>query len=312
MDRPEYSLFSGTANPGLTAEIAALLEHRVSASRVERFPDGELSVQLGEPVRGHPAFIVQSLSPPVTENLFQLLLFVDACRRSAADRIIAIVPYLGYARADKRHHRREPITASLVASLLQAAGLDHLVTLDLHAEQIEGFYRVPVDNLSAVPALSDELKRRITPEAVIVSPDEGRFKMASAYGRRLGAPVAVLEKERKTGTNTRVVKVIGDVAGRPCVIIDDMIATGGTLVRAIKALLAAGARHEIRVAATHGVLIDGAREQLRHPALREIIVTDTIAPHHADWPKLSVVSLAPLLAAVIRRLAARESIGDLF
>jgi ribose-phosphate pyrophosphokinase len=309
---PEFSLLAGSASRALTSEMARLLEHRVSASRVERFPDGELTVDLGEPVRGFPVFVVQSLAPPVTENLFELLLFVDACRRSAADRITAIVPYLGYARADKRHKRREPIAASLVASLLQVAGLDHLVTVDLHAAQIEGFYHVPVDNLTAVPTLCDELKQRIAPGTVVVSPDEGRVKTAGEFANRLGAPVAVLHKERKTGTETKVMKVIGDVAGRPCLIIDDMIATGGTLANAIAALLEAGARPEMTVAATHGVLIDGAREQLRHETLREIIVTDTIAPHHSDWPELSVVSLAPLLATVIHRLAERETIRDLF
>lgn len=308
----DFHLLAGTASVALTTEIARLLEHRVSASRTQRFPDGELTVELGEPVRGHPVFIVQSLSSPATENFFELLLLIDACRRSAADRITAVVPYLGYARADKRHKRREPITSSLVASLLQSAGLDHLVTLDLHAAQIEGFYHVPVDNLTAVPTLCDALKHRIPPGTVVVSPDEGRVKTAGQFAHRLGAPMAVLHKERKTGTETKIVKVIGDVMGRSCLIIDDMIATGGTLANAIGALLAAGARAEITVAATHGVLIDGAREKLRHPALRQILVTDTIASHHSDWPELSVVSVAPLLATVIHRFTEGETILDVF
>ncbi|MDO8540716.1 MAG: ribose-phosphate diphosphokinase [Opitutaceae bacterium] len=308
----DFLLFSGTANPDLAAAIAHNLDHRVSPSRLERFPDGEITVYLDEPVRGRSVFIVQSIASPVTDNLFQLLLFVDACRRAAAGRVTAVVPYLGYARADKRHGRREPITASMVATLLQAVGLDHLVTLDLHAAQIEGFYHLPVDNLTAVPTFCDQLKPRLSPGTVVVSPDEGRFKTASEFARRLGTTVAVLQKQRETGSETKVVKVIGEVRDRPCLIIDDMISTGGTIATAIAALLQAGARREIIVAATHGVLVQGVREQLSHPALHEIIVTDTIAQHHPDWPQLRVISIAPLLAIAIQRLATSESISDLF
>jgi ribose-phosphate pyrophosphokinase len=309
---PTFSLFSGTANPALATEVALLLDHRVSPSVVERFPDGEISVHLDEPVRGHPVFIIQSTSPPVTENLFQLLALVDACRRAAAGRVTAVVPYFGYARADKRHARREPITASMVANLFQAVGLNQLVTLDLHAAQIEGFFHLPVDNLTAVPTLCDELKHRLSAGTIVVSPDEGRVKMASDYAQRLGTDVAVLHKQRESGRETKIIKVIGEVRDRPCLIIDDMIATGGTIARAIAALLKSGARPDIRVAATHGVLVEGARAALNHPALREIYVTDTVPAHDRDWPELKVISIAPLLAAAIQRLAARESISDLF
>jgi ribose-phosphate pyrophosphokinase len=312
MQFQDFSLFSGPASAELTTAIALSLDHRVSPSAVQRFPDGELSVRLDEPVRGHPVFIVQSMSPPVTENLFDLLLFVDACRRAAAGRVTAIVPYLGYARADKRNARREPIGASMVANLFDAVGLDHLVTLDLHAAQIEGFFHLPVDNLTAVPTLCDELKRHLSPGMVVVSPDEGRVKMASDYAQRLGTDLAVLHKQRESGQETRVTRVIGDVLDRPCLIIDDMISTGGTIAQAVAALLKAGARPEITVAAVHGLLVDGARAQLHHPAVREIIVTDTIVPNHTGFPNLTIVSIAPLLAAAIQRLAARESIGDLF
>jgi ribose-phosphate pyrophosphokinase len=239
-------------------------------------------------------------------------LFVDACRRAAAGRVTAVVPYLGYARADKRHARREPITASMVATLFQAVGLNHLITIDLHAAQIEGFFHLPVDNLTAVPTLCDELKNRMSPGTVVVSPDEGRVKMAAEYARRLGAEVAVLHKQRESGTETKVTKMIGDVRDRPCLIIDDMITTGGTIAQAIAALLKAGARPEITVAATHGLLVDGARAQLHHPAVREVLVTDTVAVNHTNWSNLTVVSIAPLLAAAIQRLAASESFSDLF
>ncbi|MCI0747942.1 MAG: ribose-phosphate pyrophosphokinase [Verrucomicrobia subdivision 3 bacterium] len=309
---PPFSLFAGTGNPDLAAAVARALDHPVSPCTVERFPDGEISVHLDEPVRGHPVFVLQSTSPPVTENLFQLLSLVDACRRAAAGRVTAVVPYFGYARSDKRHARREPIAASMVASLCQTVGLNHLVTLDLHAAQIEGFFHLPVDNLTAVPILCDELKHRLSPGTVVVSPDEGRVKMAGDFAQRLGADVAVVHKQRKSGTETKIIKVVGDVRDRPCLIIDDMISTGGTIERAIAALLKSGARPEIRVAATHGVLVEGTRSALSHPALGEIYVTDTVAPHHRDWPQLKVISVAPLLAAAIQRLAARESIGDLF
>lgn len=312
MRMPNYLLFSGSANPDLTAAIARVLDHRVSPSAVERFPDGEMSLHLDEPVRGHAVFIVQSTSPPVTENVFQILAFVDACRRASAGRVTAVVPYFGYARSDKRHARREPIIASMVAGLLQSVGLDHLVTLDLHSAQIEGFFHLPVDHLTAVPMLCDELKHRLPPGTVVVSPDEGRVHMAGQYAQVLGLSSAVLHKHRESGAETRVVRLVGEVRNRPCLIIDDMISTGGTIARAIEALLKAGARPEITVAATHGVLVEGARAQLSHPALREILVTDTVAPHEEHWPELRVVSVAPLLAAAIGRLATRESISDLF
>jgi ribose-phosphate pyrophosphokinase len=307
-----FSLFTGTANPDLAAAIARTLDHRLSPCVVERFPDGEISVRLDEPVRGHPVFIIQSTSPPVTENLFQLLALVDACRRAAAGRVTAVVPYFGYARSDKRHARREPITASMVANLFQAVGLNHLVTLDLHAPQIEGFFHLPVDNLTAVPTLCDELRHHLSPGTVVVSPDEGRVKMAADYAQRLGTEVIVLHKRRESGTETKIIKVIGDVRDRPCLIIDDMISTGGTLERAIVALLKSGARPDIRIAATHGVLVEGARAALSHPALSEIYVTDSVLSRHKDWPQLKVISVAPLLAATIQRMAACESISDLF
>lgn len=312
MQMPNYLLFTGNANPDLTSAIAGMLDHQVSPSVFEQFPDGEISLQLDEPVRGHSVFIVQSTSPPVTENVFQLLAFVDACRRAAAGRVTAVVPYFGYARSDKRDARREPILASMVAALLQSVGLDHLVTLDLHTAQIEGFFHLPVDHLTAVPTLCDELKRRLQPGTVVVSPDEGRVHMAGQYAQLLGLSTAVLHKQRESGTETRVVRVVGEVRNRPCLIIDDMISTGGTIARAIEALLKEGARPEITVAATHGVLVEGARAQLSHPALREILITDTVSSHNEHWPELRVVSVAPLLADAIGHLATRESISDLF
>ena len=308
----DYTLFAGTANPRLAAAIAAELGVRLAACAVERFPDGETAVRLDEPVRGRDVFIVQPTAPPVNDHLVELLAFADACRRSAAGRITAVVPYFGYARSDKRHGRREPITASLVARLMQTAGVDHVVTLDLHAAQIEGFFHIPVDSLTAMPTLCRALGDRLSSDVVVVSPDTGRVKMATDYAHRLGTSVAVLHKRRASGTETAVTRVVGDVAGRPCLIIDDMISTGGTIARAVEALLAAGARPEITVAATHGLFVGDARTKLGHAAVRAVVVTDTVAVADPPWPGLRYVSIAPLLAETIRRLRADGSLGDLF
>jgi ribose-phosphate pyrophosphokinase len=308
----DFTLFAGSANPKLAAAIAAELGVQPGACAVERFPDGETAVRLDEPVRGREVFLVQPTAPPVNDHLVELLAFADACRRSAAGRITAVVPYFGYARSDKRHGRREPITASLVARLMEAAGVDHVLTLDLHADQIEGFFQIPVDSLTAVPTLCRALGERLLPDAVVVSPDTGRVKMATDYAHRLGTSVVVLHKRRTSGTETSVTHVVGDVAGRACLIIDDMISTGGTIARAVEALLAAGARPEITVAATHGLFVGDARTTLAHDAIREVVVTDTVAVADRSWPRSRNISVAPLLAAAIRRLRADGSLGDLY
>ena len=308
----DFRIFSGTANEELAELIARALGVRLAASTVSRFPDGEISVELLEPVRRKEVFIVQPTAPPVSEHLVELLAFVDASRRAAAGRITAIVPYFGYARADKRHGRREPITASLVADLLQCAGVDHLVTVDLRAAQIEGFFRVPVDNLSAVTTLGSAVAERLSTETIVVSPDAGRVRMASEYASRLGVPVVVLHKRRRSGADTEITHVVGDVRDRACLIVEDMIATGGTLADAIEALLGAGARPELTIAATHGLLLAGARAKLDHPAVRQVFVTDTVAVRHRDWNKLRVVTVAPVIARAIERFMADGSLADLY
>jgi ribose-phosphate pyrophosphokinase len=306
-----FILFSGSANRPLAESIARALEVPLGACTVERFPDGELDVRLDEPVRGREVFLVQPTSPPVNEHLVELLAFADACRRAAARRITAIVPYFGYARADKRHAHREPITASMVATVMQAVGIEHVVTIDLHASQIEGFFHIPVDTLTAVPVLCDALRNRLLTGMLVVSPDEGRVRMATEYAERLGSSVVVLHKQRESGSKTSVTQVIGDVHDRPCLIIDDMISTGGTIAKSISVLLEHGARPEITVAATHGVLVEGARENLRHKAIRNIFVSDTVCLPQRMWPKVEVISIAPLLASAIQRFEADESLSEL-
>jgi ribose-phosphate pyrophosphokinase len=306
-----FLLFSGTANPALGTAIAAELDVQPGVLTVAHYPDGETAVRLEESVRGREVFLVQPTAPPVNDHLMELLAFADACRRSAATRITAVVPYFGYARADKRHSRRQPVTASLVAQLMQTAGVDHIVTLDLHADQIEGFFHIPVDNLTAVPTLCQALCGRLPERVVVVSPDVGRVSMATDYAHRLGCPVAVLHKRRTSGTETVITHVGGDVRGRPCLIIDDVISTGGTIVRAVEALLAAGARREILIAASHGLLVDEARAKLSHETIQGVFVTDSVAADRS-WPRLRVVPIAPLIAEAIRRLHAGGSLGDLF
>jgi ribose-phosphate pyrophosphokinase len=305
-------IFAGTANPELARRVARALGVPLGDCTVERFPDGEISVRLNQPVRGREVFIVQPTSPPVNEHLVELLAIASACRRSSAARITAVVPYFGYARSDKRHGRREPIMARMVADLFEAVGVAAVVTIDLHAPQIEGFFYAPVDHLTAVPTLAEALSDRMPAGAMVVAPDAGAVKLATEYAHRLKAPVIVLHKQRESGTETRVTHLVGDVRGRACLIVDDMISTGGTIAESVEAVLAAGANPEITVVATHGLLLEGAREKLMGKGVREVIVTDTVPVTEPHWPELRVISIAPLIAAALRRRLADGSLSDLY
>lgn len=309
----DFVLFAGSANPALAEQVAAELDTAPAACAVERFPDGEVSVRLDESVRRREVFLIQPTAPPVDANLIELLALADACRRSAAARVTAVVPYFGYGRSDRRGPgRRSPITASLVAALMQAAGIDHVITIDLHTPQIEGFFHIPVDALSAVPTLCDELRDRLPADLVVVAPDAGRVKMATDYAHRLGVGVVVLHKRRDGATATEVTHVVGSVRGRPCLVVDDMISTGGTIAGSLAALAQAGARPEVLVAATHGLLLAGAEAKLDRPELAEVLVTDSVVvPAPAGGPRLRVASVAPLLARAIGLILAGGSLGDL-
>ena len=305
------AVLAGSANLLLAQGVERALGVRLAACTTERFPDGEVMVRIDESVRGLEVVLLQLTSPPVNDHLIELLAMVDACRRAAAARIVAVIPYFGYARSDRRDGRRMPIMGSLLADLMERAGINHVITLDVHTPAVEGFFRIPVDNLTAVPVLAEVLRPRVPANAVIVSPDVGATRLANRYATLLGLPVAICHKRRTSGTEVSVTRIIGDVSGRPCVIVDDMITTGGTVAECLRALRQAGAPTNAIVAATHAVLVPGALSKLAAAGVQELIVTDSVAlAPAADSSQLRtmVVSVAPLIATAIRRLLAGGSL----
>ncbi len=301
-------IFTGNANRPLAQRIAEELGLPLGQAQVERFPDGEIRVRLLESVRGEDVFLVQPTSPPVNDHLMELLLLADAVRRSSAERINAVIPYFGYARQDKTQGR-EPISAKLVAGLLEAVGVERVIAVDLHAPQIQGFFDIPVDHLSAVRLFAEYLEaRRLTEGSVVVSPDAGRAEEARRLAERLGLPLAMLAKRRHGPKETSVTYVIGEVAGLRPILIDDIVSTGGTIRRGLEALLEAGARPEALVLATHPVLVGEAHKNLAHPAIREVVFTDTIPLKEGGY---TVISVAGLLAQAIRRVHTHESVSAL-
>ncbi len=297
-----FKIFGGTGSHRLAADIADDLRVPLGERAITRFPDGETSVRIEEAVRNCDVFFVQSTSPPVNERFVEHLVFADACRRASARRITAVVPYFGYARSDKRCQAGEPIAASMAANALEAVGIEHVITVDLHAPQIEGFFHVPVDSLQSTPLLCHAIEADLPAESVVVSPDAGRVRTATDFAKRFRLPVAVLHKERKSGEETAVARVVGDVRERHCLVIDDMISTGGTLLEAVRALCEAGAQEAMTIAVTHGLFLDGAREKLAGCKLRAFWVTDTIEPPEPGDLPLRVAPVAPLIAQAIRRL----------
>uniref|UniRef100_A0A7C3HT16 Ribose-phosphate pyrophosphokinase n=1 Tax=Meiothermus ruber TaxID=277 RepID=A0A7C3HT16_MEIRU len=303
-------LFCGNANRPLAEAVAKALGIQLGQATVERFPDGEVRVRLLESIRGDDVYLLQSTAPPVNDHLMELLVLADAVRRSSAGRINAVIPYFGYARQDKQTQGREPITARLVAGLLEHVGIHRVITVDLHAPQIQGFFYQPVDELSAVRLFAEYLEQQnLTENAVVVSPDSGRAEQARRLSERLNLPLAILAKRRTGPRETQVSYVIGDVAGKRPLIIDDIISTGGTIRRGVEALLAAGAAPEVIVMASHAVLVGNARENLAHPAIREVVFTDTIALNPALG--YTILPTAPLLAQAIRRVHTNQSVSVL-
>ncbi len=307
----DLTLLAGSANPPLAQAVALALGQQLGAMVVHRFPDGELHIEIGESVRDHDVYLIQPTSPPVGEHLLELMLVVDACRRAGASRVTAVIPYFGYARQDRRATGREPVSARLVADLLQTCGLDRLVTVDLHTSSIEGFFAIPLEHLSAVSLLTETVRSVVDSSSVVVSPDLGAVKLAERYAARLGLPVAIVNKTRLSGEEVRAERVIGDVRDRAPLVIDDMISTGGTIEAAGQALLAAGARPEITVVTTHALLVGPAVERLSALPLRRLIATDSVVLQVEPTFPIEVAGLGPLLAEAIDRLSQGLSLGNL-
>jgi ribose-phosphate pyrophosphokinase len=306
-------LFAASASRTLASHVESCCELRFGRCTTERFPDGEVFVRLDENVRGREVIILQATCAPVNDHLVELLAMVDACRRAAAARIVAIIPYFGYARSDRRDGRRTPITASLVATLLQTAGVDHVVAVDVHTPAIEGFFHVPVDNITAVPVLAHALHDRLTRDTVVVAPDLGAVRLANRYGVLLDLPTAVCHKQRISATEVSVSRITGDVKGRPCLIVDDMIATGSTIEESVRALRQAGALPEISVVATHAVFVTGALHKMADAGVQQLTITDSI-PLLASLDSGLVpttVTIAPLITSAIHRVLDGGSLREL-
>lgn len=305
------SLIAGSANRPLASAVAACLGVTAMLPEVLQFPDGEQHVQLPASVRGADVYILQPTSPPVDEHLIELLFLSDATRRAGAERITAVVPYVGYARQDRRAHGREALAARLSADMFQMARVDRVVGMDVHGRSIEGFFSIPFDHLSAVPLLLQELVRFGVPDnGVLVAPDLGAVKLAERFARDLDLPVAIVRKTRLSGTEVAVTGVIGDVHGRIPIIVDDMISTGATIRAAAEALLSAGARSKVTVVATHGLFVGDAADRLCGDWLERVIVSDTVRVH-ADALPVDTVSVAELLSQAIGRLHRGESLSGL-
>jgi ribose-phosphate pyrophosphokinase len=306
-------IFSGTSNRKLALDICKNLGVKLGDASVDRFADGEIRVKINENVRGHDVFVIQPTSDPANENIMELLIMIDALRRSSAQRITAVLPYFGYARQDRKDQPRVPITAKLVANLLTTAGANRVLTIDLHAGQIQGFFDIPLDHLFAVKIFVDYRKKtKLKGELVVVSPDVGGIKTARAYAKRFECGLAIVDKRRIDDKKAEVMHIMGDVKGKTAVIVDDMVATAGSLVEAVEAIKKAGAL-EVYAAITHPVLCGPAIERIRKSRLKELIVTDTIPiGKEKALDKIKVLSVAPLLAEAIKRIHDEESLSVLF
>ena len=306
-------VFSGNANPELAEKIAAYLELPLGRCRTERFSDGESFSEIQENVRGVDVYMIQPTCSPVNDNLMELLVMADALKRASAGSVTAVIPYYGYARQDRKSAPRTPITAKLVADLLSASGVNRVVSMDLHAGQIQGFFNMPFDHLYALPVFLDHLRPRFSQPPVFVSPDAGGVERTRAYAKRMSADLAIIDKRRERANVSEVMHVIGEIEGRDCVILDDMIDTAGTLTNAARALHDQGAAR-VLAAATHPVLSGPAIERIADSPLEEVIVTDTIPLNQAalDSGKFRVLSVAKLLGETIKRIHHSDSVSSLF
>jgi len=306
-------IFSGNANVALATKICQHLGISLGKANVTTFSDGETRVEINENVRGMDVFIIQSTCPPVNVTCMELLIMIDALKRASADRITAVIPYYGYGRQDRKVAPRAPITAKLLADLITTAGANRVLSMDLHAGQIQGFFNIPVDNLFATPVLFDYMKKNFVDNTVVVSPDTGGVERARAFGKRLGASLAIIDKRREGPNEAEVMNIIGNVKGKRIIILDDMIDTAGTVVQAAKAMKEAGAL-EISICCTHPVLSGPALDRIEGSEIKEVIVTDTIplSDRAKNCKKIKVLSVSGILGEAVRRIYYNDSVSSLF
>ena len=311
-DGKKLKIFTGNANPALAREICDYLGLPLGEAFVGRFNNGEVQIMIDESVRGKDVFIIQPTSYPVNDNLMELMVMADALKRASARHITAVVPYYGYARQDRKTRGREPITAKLVANLMQTSGITRLVTIDLHAGQIQGFFDVPVDHLYGASILAKYINEKNLEDVIVVSPDLGGVTRARDLADRIGAPIAIIEKKRPEPGVAKVMNLIGDVKGKNCIIVDDIVDTAGSLVEGAKALEAFGAK-SVMAAVTHAVLTDPASERIANSNIKELIVTNTMPlPENCKLPNVTQLSVAPLLGEAIMRIFHEVSVSNLF
>jgi ribose-phosphate pyrophosphokinase len=309
--QPEMKVFSGSANRELALRICRYIGVSLGQATISSFPDGETYVRIEENIRGHDVFIIQPTCPPTNQHLMELLIMVDAARRASADRITAVIPFFGYARQDRKDQPRVPITAKLVANLLLASGVDRVLTMDLHAQQVQGFFDIPVDHLYSLPVLIKYLRQRLTRKTVVVSPDVGGLKMASAYAHALGANLAIVAKERRSATETEALYLIGEVEDRDVLLVDDLTETAGTLTSAAELVRKRGAL-EIYAGVSHAVLVDVAIPRLQKSKIEELITTNSTPVRAVDGFKTTVLCVSELLGEGMKRIHNDESVSSLF
>ncbi len=312
----DIKIFSGNANPGLARDICKLIGIQLGNSEVGHFADGEVSASIYESVRGSDVFLVQSTSRPVNDNLMELLVMIDAMKRASAGRITAVVPYFGYARQDRKAKARDPISAKLVANMITAAGADRVLTMDLHAAQIQGFFDIPVDNLYGNPVFVDYYAKKFgekCEDMVVVSPDVGSVARARAFAQKLHMNLAIVDKSRQKANQCEVMNVIGDVSGKDCILFDDMVDTAGSLCNAAKAIVEVGGAHNVYACASHGVLSGPAVDRINNSVITELAFLDTIAPIDASLSnKIKYLTVAPMFAEAIERIYQEISVSKLW
>lgn len=308
----DYKVFAGNSHMELAESIADIMGKPLGKATVTKFSDGEISVNLWETVRGIDCYIIQSTCDPVNSNLMELLIMIDSMKRASAGRINAVIPYYGYARQDRKAKARDPITAKLVANLLMAAGADRVVTMDLHAAQIQGYFDIPVDHLIGLPILTKYFKEKDMEDVVVVSPDHGSVPRARSMAEPLNAPIAIVDKRRPEPNKSEIMNIIGDIEGKNCILVDDMIDTAGTITNAANALKDMGAK-SVRACATHPILSGPARERLEASAIEELVLLDTVPiPEERRVSNMKMLSVAPLFAEAMTRIFTNGSISRLF